>query len=47
MSGSHDYEPKILNSLAGISIIEIACGEHHSLALDSNGDVYSWGSPTN
>lgn len=46
MSGSHDYEPKLMSSLSGITITEIACGEHHSLALDNNGDVYSWGTPT-
>lgn len=46
MSGSHAYEPKVISTLAGITITDIACGEHHSLALDSNGDVYSWGTPT-
>ena len=46
LAGSHDYEPKQVTSLAGIVITEIACGEHHCLALDANGDVYSWGTPT-
>ena len=34
MSGSHAFEPKPITALAGIIITEIACGEHHSLALD-------------
>jgi len=42
MSGSHNFEPKLISSLTGITITDIACGEHHSLALDTNGDVYSW-----
>jgi alpha-tubulin suppressor-like RCC1 family protein len=46
LSGSHDPEPKLISTLAGITITDIACGEHHCLALDSNGDIYSWGTPT-
>ena len=46
MSSAHDYEPKTITSLMGISVTQIACGEHHYLALDSNGDVYSWGTPS-
>lgn len=42
----HESGPKLISALSGITITDIDCGEHHSLALDSNGDVYSWGTPT-
>mmetsp|Transcript_1612 Transcript_1612/g.5031 ORF Transcript_1612/g.5031 Transcript_1612/m.5031 type:complete len:454 (-) Transcript_1612:444-1805(-) len=29
--------------LTPITIVGVACGLHHTLALDSNGQVYSWG----
>ncbi len=41
-SDDEEYlEPKIILLLE--NIIEISCGSGHSLALDSNGNVYSWG----
>jgi len=46
MSGSHDFEPKLVSAFAGIPVVEIACGEHHYCVIDSNGDLYTWGTPT-
>ena len=32
----------------GISNVEqVACGNRHTIALDKNGDVYTWGARTN
>lgn len=46
MAGSHNFEPKPLPSLMGLTITDIQCGEHHSCALDTNGDLYTWGGQT-
>jgi regulator of chromosome condensation len=35
--------PKRIMTLSGKSIIQIACGDHHSLALSKSGELYSWG----
>ncbi|KAK9685781.1 HECT-domain (ubiquitin-transferase) [Popillia japonica] len=35
--------PKILKALATYHVIQIACGENHSIALTNNGDLFSWG----
>ena len=35
--------PERVTSLDNLGIIQMACGEHHSLALTSKGEVYSWG----
>ncbi|KAI4302143.1 hypothetical protein MLD38_037927 [Melastoma candidum] len=36
-------QPKLINSLGGISIEQIACGEYHSCAITTSGDLYTWG----
>mmetsp|Transcript_19224 Transcript_19224/g.59166 ORF Transcript_19224/g.59166 Transcript_19224/m.59166 type:complete len:402 (-) Transcript_19224:32-1237(-) len=36
-------EPKIIEALAGVDVAAVACGETHSLAVDSDGRAYSWG----
>lgn len=41
--GSLIVKPTLIPKLKDLKIIEIAGGEHHTLALSSNGDVYSWG----
>ncbi|KYQ88944.1 ankyrin repeat-containing protein [Tieghemostelium lacteum] len=45
-NGSYDPQPipKILPFFDGVGIVQIACGSEHTLALGSNGHVYSWGS---
>ena len=35
--------PYLIEALYGKFIIDIGCGDHHSIALDGNGKVYSWG----
>ncbi|KAL6995792.1 hypothetical protein U1Q18_005928 [Sarracenia purpurea var. burkii] len=35
--------PKALASLAAETIVKVACGTNHTVAVDSNGFVYSWG----
>lgn len=37
-------EPKIVKSLATKQIVQIACGQFHSLALTNSGELYSFGS---
>lgn len=43
MGGSLGFEAKPVQSLAGLSITGIACGERHYAACDNNGDLYTWG----
>jgi alpha-tubulin suppressor-like RCC1 family protein len=35
--------PKAIASLAGETIVKVACGANHTVAVDSNGYVYTWG----
>lgn len=35
--------PKQIPAIKDRFIVQIACGEYHSLALTNNGDVYAWG----
>mmetsp|Transcript_7429 Transcript_7429/g.10544 ORF Transcript_7429/g.10544 Transcript_7429/m.10544 type:complete len:81 (-) Transcript_7429:2391-2633(-) len=34
---------KPINALADRFIVDVGCGESHSVALTSEGEVYSWG----
>ena len=38
-----EHKPRRLEGLRGTRIVAIAGGEHHSLAVDDDGRVYSWG----
>ena len=38
--GAYDYHPILLNIS---NIVDVACGDEHSLLLDSEGQVYSFG----
>lgn len=38
--------PILINSLANKQIVDVNFNENHSLALDNNGKVYSWGYAT-
>ena len=50
--GLGDYRPRTVPALVkalgeqdkGTSVLQVACGAAHTLALCDNGDVYSWGS---
>ncbi|CAM6124002.1 unnamed protein product [Calypogeia fissa] len=35
--------PLLLGTLWGLGIVQIACGEYHSAALSSDGQVFTWG----
>ncbi|CAN8304696.1 unnamed protein product [Cochlearia groenlandica] len=35
--------PKAIASLAGETIVKVACGTNHTVAVDKNGYVYTWG----
>lgn len=35
--------PQLIKSLLHEKIIQVACGQQHSLALTNDGKVYSWG----
>ena len=35
--------PQEVTALAGVTIVSVVGGESHSLALDSNGDMWAWG----
>lgn len=35
--------PEAIASLSEETIVKVACGSNHSVALDSNGHVYTWG----
>jgi alpha-tubulin suppressor-like RCC1 family protein len=37
------YKPKLNKYLSDKQIIDICCGERHSLALTNSGEVYAWG----
>ena len=36
--------PLYVENLKGVDIASVACGRHHTLALTSDGQLYSWGS---
>ena len=36
-------QPHEISTLKGFTVSKIACGDHHSLALDDGGRVFSWG----
>lgn len=38
-----EYEPLYVRGLDGKHIVQIACGQQHSVAMDSEGIVYVWG----
>ncbi|KDP41179.1 hypothetical protein JCGZ_15586 [Jatropha curcas] len=35
--------PKLIDTLAGMNIELVACGEHHACAVTLSGDLYTWG----
>lgn len=39
--------PIIIDDLSGLDIVDIAAGIEYSMALDANGDLYTWGSGDN
>ncbi|XP_043530298.1 probable E3 ubiquitin-protein ligase HERC3 isoform X3 [Chiloscyllium plagiosum] len=39
-------KPQVLKSLSNTHIIQVACGNNHSLALSKNGQLFAWGQNT-
>ena len=39
----HGFEPRLVDTLEGKSVLGFALGESHSLAFTESGDLYSWG----
>nr|KAF6392182.1 HECT and RLD domain containing E3 ubiquitin protein ligase family member 6 [Pipistrellus kuhlii] len=37
------FTPKKIKTLSGIEIIQVSCGDYHSLALSKDGRMFSWG----
>ena len=42
-SMANDASPRLVKSLDRWSVVQVVCGEGHSLALTADGNVYSWG----
>ncbi|XP_058402336.1 probable E3 ubiquitin-protein ligase HERC6 [Diceros bicornis minor] len=38
-----NFTPKKIKTLTDIKIIQVSCGDYHSLALSEDGQVFSWG----
>lgn len=38
-----EQQPKLIESLTPLVVVQVACGGWHSVALTDNGDVYLWG----
>lgn len=36
-------KPKLIESLRGVNVIDVACGENHSIILTDTGNVYATG----
>ncbi|XP_066487811.1 E3 ISG15--protein ligase HERC5-like isoform X2 [Tiliqua scincoides] len=36
-------EPRLLQELGNNQIVQIACGDHHSMAVSKGGELFSWG----
>lgn len=36
-------KPKLIESLSGVSVIDIACGSAHSACITSSGNLFTWG----
>ncbi|KAK0424078.1 hypothetical protein QR680_008488 [Steinernema hermaphroditum] len=45
--GEDCLKPKVVDSLLRVDITDVACGDEHTVAIDSQGNVYVWGSGKN
>ena len=43
LSNAPSIVPQVVSDLASHFVIQLACGESHTAALTSNGQVYAWG----
>ncbi|XP_078250681.1 E3 ISG15--protein ligase HERC5 isoform X2 [Pogona vitticeps] len=42
-SGRIKSKPRLLNQLGNKQIVQIACGDYHSMALSKGGELFAWG----
>ena len=42
-AANHSFSLKLVEALLGPMITEISCGDHHTVAVTSTGECYSWG----
>ncbi|KAK9107658.1 hypothetical protein Syun_023669 [Stephania yunnanensis] len=35
--------PKLIETLNGLNVVQVACGEYHTCAVTLSGDLYTWG----
>ncbi|KAL5177776.1 PH, RCC1 and FYVE domains-containing protein 1 [Glycine soja] len=40
------FHPKLIDTLGGVNIELVACGEYHTCAVTYSGDLYTWGDGT-
>ncbi|XP_072190174.1 probable E3 ubiquitin-protein ligase HERC4 [Excalfactoria chinensis] len=40
------FEPRLVKELGNDTIVQIACGDHHSMALTRGGNLFTWGRNT-
>ncbi|KAF6160005.1 hypothetical protein GIB67_033089 [Kingdonia uniflora] len=40
------FHPKLIDTISGLNVGKVACGEFHTCALTLSGDLYSWGDGT-
>uniref|UniRef100_A0A1I8ADL0 non-specific serine/threonine protein kinase n=1 Tax=Steinernema glaseri TaxID=37863 RepID=A0A1I8ADL0_9BILA len=45
--GEDCLKPKVVDSLLRVDITDVACGDEHTVAVDTEGRVYVWGSGKN
>ncbi|DAZ97478.1 TPA: hypothetical protein N0F65_009961 [Lagenidium giganteum] len=38
-----ETEPRLVEALDGIEIVDVSCGHYHTAAVDKDGKMYSWG----
>ncbi|XP_061107093.1 probable E3 ubiquitin-protein ligase HERC3 [Conger conger] len=41
------YIPRCLSALNGRHVIQVACGDHHTIALSRDGQLFTWGKNSN
>jgi len=44
---SNEYQPKLVTSLAEYYVSRVSCGANHTVAVTTDGHVYTWGSGLN
>ena len=40
---SHSTSPQLVDGLLGPQIVQVSCGDHHTIAVTNSGECYAWG----